>query len=337
LLVELASQTGLPFRVFSLDTGRLHAETYEFFEQVEQHYGINIEYTFPESSDVTNLVQKKGMFSFFKDGHQECCGARKVKPLRKKLSTLNAWVTGVRADQSQTRTGVPKVQSDPAFKGSGPEDSLVKWNPLADLTSSEVWTEIREGKVPYNSLHDKGFVSIGCGPCTRPVNPSMHEREGRWWWEDAKDKECGLHASKEDQHKFVGKMIDGDQPKESLDLETPAINTMKSQSVRWGASVKLVKKVLEDGEFCRKCKQVSEMLEKSGLDEMLAETVVADVNDPASEGMELARKHDVSTAPFFIVAQDGHPDKVLKTYHEARKLLMEMKEQQEQSTQSVSA
>ncbi|GAB0489525.1 hypothetical protein MMPV_000745 [Pyropia vietnamensis] len=193
VLIEYAHRTGKPFRVFALDTGRLHAETYKFFAKVEAHYGIRIEYTFPDSGEVEALVNEKGLFSFYEDGHQECCRVRKVRPLRKKLSTLAAWITGQRKDQSPgTRTAVPVVQTDPAFKGIG-DSTLIKYNPLSDVSSEQVWATIRMTEVPYNELHNKGYISIGCEPCTRPVLPNQHEREGRWWWEEATQKECGLH------------------------------------------------------------------------------------------------------------------------------------------------
>eukprot|EP00188_Purpureofilum_apyrenoidigerum_P002717 Plantae.Rhodophyta-Purpureofilum_apyrenoidigerum.ctg27801.p1 GENE.Plantae.Rhodophyta-Purpureofilum_apyrenoidigerum.ctg27801~~Plantae.Rhodophyta-Purpureofilum_apyrenoidigerum.ctg27801.p1 ORF type:complete len:394 (+),score=90.83 Plantae.Rhodophyta-Purpureofilum_apyrenoidigerum.ctg27801:2-1183(+) len=193
VLVEYASRTGKSFRVFALDTGRLHPETYRFFDQVEKHYKIRIEYVFPEKQEVEDLVNEKGLFSFYEDGHQECCRVRKVRPLRKKLSSLRAWITGQRKDQSPgTRADVPVVQVDPAFKGVG-DSQLVKFNPLSDVTSAEVWALIRMVDVPYNALHEKGFTSIGCEPCTKPVLPNQHEREGRWWWEEATQKECGLH------------------------------------------------------------------------------------------------------------------------------------------------
>lgn len=193
VLIEYASRTKLPYRVFALDTGRLHAETYRFYAEVEKHYGIKIEYTFPESEEVLELVNEKGMFSFYEDGHQECCRIRKVRPLRRKLGTLKAWITGQRKDQSPgTRADIPVIQTDPAFKGTD-EGVLIKYNPLANVSSSEVWATIRATEVPYNALHTQGFISIGCEPCTRPVLPNQHEREGRWWWEEATQKECGLH------------------------------------------------------------------------------------------------------------------------------------------------
>ncbi len=183
----------LPFAVFSLDTGRLHPETYRFLDQVREHYQIAIQVFFPEAQAVQKLVSEKGLFSFYRDGHQECCGIRKVEPLRRALASLDAWVTGQRRDQSPgTRAQVPVIQIDPTF--SSPERELIKFNPLANWTSQQVWAYIRENGVPYNPLHDRGFISIGCEPCTRPVLPGQHEREGRWWWEEATEKECGLHA-----------------------------------------------------------------------------------------------------------------------------------------------
>ena len=193
VLIDMASNLGLPFRVFSLDTGRLHPETYQFLETVRKYYNIEIEICFPETEAVQQLVQEKGLFSFFEDGHQECCGIRKVQPLRKKLATLDGWITGQRKDQSPgTRQDIPVVQADAGF--AGPNKQLIKYNPLANWSSSDVWNYIRMMEIPYNRLHEKGFISIGCEPCTRPVLPNQHEREGRWWWEEATHKECGLHA-----------------------------------------------------------------------------------------------------------------------------------------------
>ncbi len=192
VLVDLASKTGLPFRVFTLDTGRLHSETYHFIDRVRERYDVQIDVYFPEPEAVEKLVREKGMFSFYRDGHKECCTIRKVKPLKRALGGLNAWITGQRRDQSPgTRTEVPVVQADPVFASNGRE--LVKFNPLAHWSSKQVWDYIRENDVPYNALHDRGFVSIGCEPCTRAVLPGQHEREGRWWWEDQTKKECGLH------------------------------------------------------------------------------------------------------------------------------------------------
>ncbi|KAI3795720.1 hypothetical protein L1987_38377 [Smallanthus sonchifolius] len=194
-LIEYAHLTGRPFRVFSLDTGRLNPETYKFFDAVEKHYNIRIEYMFPDSVEVQALVRTKGLFSFYEDGHQECCRVRKVRPLRRALKGLRAWITGQRKDQSPgTRSQLPVVQVDPVFEGlDGGSGSLVKWNPVANVAGNDIWNFLRTMDVPVNSLHGQGYVSIGCEPCTRAVLPGQHEREGRWWWEDAKAKECGLH------------------------------------------------------------------------------------------------------------------------------------------------
>ena len=192
VLIDIASKITSNFRVFSIDTGRLHSETYQFLERVRQHYDIELEILFPDSQQVEQLVKNKGLFSFYEDNHQECCGIRKVRPLRRKLATVDAWITGQRKDQSpDTRASIPVIQLDTAF--SSKDHKIVKFNPLANWTSQQVWKYIRHFDVPYNPLHEKGFVSIGCEPCTKAVLPNQHEREGRWWWENAADKECGFH------------------------------------------------------------------------------------------------------------------------------------------------
>jgi phosphoadenosine phosphosulfate reductase len=193
VLVDMAWKLNKNVKVFSLDTGRLHPETYRFIEQVREHYGISIELLSPEATAVEALVKAKGLFSFYKDGHGECCGVRKIAPLRRKLSTVRAWATGQRRDQSPgTRSQVAALEVDAAF--STADKPLYKFNPLANMSSEEVWGYIRMLELPFNSLHERGFISIGCEPCTRPVLPNQHEREGRWWWEEATQKECGLHA-----------------------------------------------------------------------------------------------------------------------------------------------
>ncbi|MGB1700508.1 MAG: phosphoadenylyl-sulfate reductase [Nannocystaceae bacterium] len=194
LLLEYAAQTGLPFRVFSLDTGRLHPETLEYMATVERHYGVRIEYCVPDHRELEPFVRSKGLFSFFEDGHAECCAIRKVAPLRRHLRSLRAWITGVRRDQSEdTRSELATVESSPRFTGC---DGLpiLKFNPLAHTSREDVWAAITALEVPHNPLHNRGMLSIGCAPCTRPIHPGMHEREGRWWWETPEKKECGLHA-----------------------------------------------------------------------------------------------------------------------------------------------
>lgn len=193
VLIDLACKLHPKPQVFTLDTGRLHPETYAFIERVREHYSIELDIMTPDTVALQNLVREKGLFSFYQDGHKECCGIRKVEPLRRKLSQLDAWVTGQRKDQSQaTRNRLPVVEQDAAF--SGASGQLVKFNPLANWSSADVWSYIRAFEVPYNPLHEKGFTSIGCEPCTRPTLPNQDEREGRWWWEESDKKECGLHA-----------------------------------------------------------------------------------------------------------------------------------------------
>jgi len=193
VLIDLAKRTGRPFQVFCLDTGRLHPETYRYLEQVREHYGLTIDVLHPDTQQVQDLVRAKGLFSFFVDGHQECCGIRKVNPLRKHLAGLDAWLTGQRRDQSPgTRSTLEMLEVD-GFAGQSGKP-LLKSNPLTWLSSDEVWQYIRDRGVPYNELHAQGFRSIGCEPCTRATLPGQHEREGRWWWEEQTRKECGLHA-----------------------------------------------------------------------------------------------------------------------------------------------
>ncbi|MBS7325985.1 MAG: phosphoadenylyl-sulfate reductase [Thiopseudomonas sp.] len=203
VLIDMARKICPHLQVFCLDTGRLHPETYRFIEDVRQHYQLNIDVLLPDSEAVNAMVREKGLFSFYTDGHQECCGLRKMAPLRKKLATVGAWVTGQRRDQSPgTRSQVAAVELDTTF--CAPDRTLYKFNPLAAMSSEEVWAYIRMLELPYNTLHERGYISIGCEPCTRPVLPNQHEREGRWWWEEAANKECGLHAGNLDKNSSAG-------------------------------------------------------------------------------------------------------------------------------------
>ena len=198
VLIDMAAKITNNLQVFSIDTGRLHPETYELFDRVREHYDLQLEILFPDAKQVEALVKEKGMFSFYQDNHKECCGIRKVVPLCRKLGKLDAWITGQRKDQSpDTRANIPVIQTDTAF--STENHKIVKFNPLANWTSEQVWRYIRHFDVPYNKLHEQGFVSIGCQPCTKAVLPNQHEREGRWWWEQAREKECGLHAENQDR------------------------------------------------------------------------------------------------------------------------------------------
>ncbi|MGR9085755.1 MAG: phosphoadenylyl-sulfate reductase [Gammaproteobacteria bacterium] len=193
VLIDMAVRIRKDIPVFSLDTGRLHPETYRFIEKVRKHYQLDIELLTPDREVLDDFVKRKGLFSFYADGHQECCGIRKVEPLKRKLAHLDAWITGQRKDQSlETRQDIPEVQIDASF--STDAHRLVKFNPLRNWSSTQVWDYIEAYQVPYNELHRRGFTSIGCEPCTRPILPNQHERAGRWWWEDEAKKECGLHA-----------------------------------------------------------------------------------------------------------------------------------------------
>jgi len=189
VLIDMLCKIRSKPRVFTLDTGRLHQDTYDLMDSIRERYGIEIELYFPESSDVENMVRKHGLNLFYRsvDLRFMCCEVRKTKPLKRALSGLDAWITGLRREQSLTRVNIKKVEIDEAHGG------IVKVNPLADWTSEQVWNYIRENNLPYNRLYDKGYTSIGCAPCTRPVRPGEDLRAGRWWWEREGVKECGLH------------------------------------------------------------------------------------------------------------------------------------------------
>lgn len=193
VLVDILARVAEVPRVFALDTGRLHEATYECMERVRERYGVTVEVYYPEREAVEELERERGFYSFRTslEARHECCGIRKVEPLGRALANRDAWITGLRREQAVTRTGVSGVESDEAHGG------ILKLNPLVDWTDSDVWDYIREHNVPYNRLHDEGFPSIGCEPCTRAVKPGEHPRAGRWWWESPEQKECGLHVSGE--------------------------------------------------------------------------------------------------------------------------------------------
>ncbi len=191
VIVDMAWRINPEVRVFTLDTGRLPPETYTLFENVRERYGIEVEFEFPERAQVEELVNVKGPNLMYKslENRLACCDIRKVLPLKRKLATLDAWVAGLRRDQWRTRKNVAKVELDRDHGG------IVKVNPVADWSSEDVWDYIRKNDVPYHELFDQGYTSIGCAPCTRPVEPGESERAGRWWWEQETDKECGIHCS----------------------------------------------------------------------------------------------------------------------------------------------
>ncbi|MGE5220194.1 MAG: phosphoadenylyl-sulfate reductase [Chloroflexota bacterium] len=191
VLIDMLYQLrGTDFRVFTLDTGRLNQETYDCMEALRQRYGIAIEVYFPAAGEVEQMVKAHGLNLFYEsiDLRKRCCAVRKVEPLKRALNGLAAWVTGLRREQTVTRTALEKVERDEGHGG------ILKINPLADWTHKQVWDYIAAHEVPYNKLHDRGFPSIGCAPCTRAIKPWEESRAGRWWWEKAEQKECGLHV-----------------------------------------------------------------------------------------------------------------------------------------------
>lgn len=184
---------GPNFRIFTLDTGRLNQETYNCMDAIRDRYGIPVEVFFPDAGKVEKMVRENGLNLFYKsvDARKMCCGIRKVEPLNRALKELGAWMTGLRREQAVTRASVQKVEIDRDHGG------IAKINPLVDWSEKEVWDYIKENKVPYNKLHDMGYPSIGCAPCTRAIKPGEDIRAGRWWWENPETKECGLHVSSE--------------------------------------------------------------------------------------------------------------------------------------------
>lgn len=176
-------------RVFAIDTGRLHEETYELAEKIRFRYRKSIEWVFPDYREVEKLLRQKGLYSFKRSvaDRKECCRIRKVEPLRRALVGLDAWVTGMRREQSPTRSDVQQVEVDQAHGG------ILKYNPIVSWSTKDVWQYIREHDIPYHVLYERGYTQIGCEPCTSTVLPYEDPRAGRWRWESAGTKECGLH------------------------------------------------------------------------------------------------------------------------------------------------
>lgn len=191
VVIDLLMKEDPKARVITLDTGRLHQETYNVMDAVREKYSLELEVLFPQAEATEAMVREHGVNLFYQsvDLRKRCCGVRKVEPLRRALSGLDAWMTGLRRDQNVTRTTLPKLEWD---AGNG----LAKLNPLAEWSHDEVWSYLRANNLPYNALHDRGFPSIGCEPCTRAVQPGEDLRAGRWWWEHPESKECGLHVRK---------------------------------------------------------------------------------------------------------------------------------------------
>jgi len=190
VLTEIIASSFPDMRIVTLDTGRLFQETYDLIHITEQKYKIKIEVIFPDHASVEKMVNSKGINLFYEsvENRRECCRIRKIGPLGRVLKGKRVWITGLRKEQSPARAGVEMVNRDETF-------GIIKLNPLINWTEKDIWSAIRSKKIPYNSLHDKGFPSIGCLPCTRAVMPGEDFRAGRWWWESGSKKECGLHTN----------------------------------------------------------------------------------------------------------------------------------------------
>ncbi|SFT75249.1 phosphoadenylylsulfate reductase (thioredoxin) [Algoriphagus locisalis] len=188
VITQLIAETNLPISIFSLDTGRLFPETLDLLSRTEAKYKQNIKVYYPNTESVEKLVSEIGINGFYDsvENRKSCCFVRKVEPLKRALAGNDVWITGLRAEQSANRSGMKRIECDEG-------NQILKFNPLLDWTFEDMINYISEKNIPYNPLHDKGFISIGCAPCTRAIMEGEDARAGRWWWEDSK-KECGLHA-----------------------------------------------------------------------------------------------------------------------------------------------
>lgn len=189
VLTDMILKTNKDANIFTLDTGRLHPETYDVMDATNLKYGVKLNVFFPEVVQVEELYQIQGVNGHFEsiENRKRCCNIRKIEPLKRALKPLKIWITGLRASQSVTRTDTPIVEWDENF-------NVIKVNPLINWSEEEVWNYIKANNVPYNKLHDQGFPSIGCAPCTRAIKDGEDVRAGRWWWENPEHKECGLHV-----------------------------------------------------------------------------------------------------------------------------------------------
>ncbi len=189
VIIDMAKDLGLDIGVFALDTGRLNEETYEVADAIAERYRLTIDWFFPQHEAVERLLQEKGPYSFREslENRHECCHIRKVEPLGRALKGVAGWITGLRREQSATRTNLAPIELDELNGG------ILKINPLLEWSEAQVWEYAEARRLPTNRLHKQGYPSIGCAPCTRPVAPGEHPRAGRWWWENPEHKECGLH------------------------------------------------------------------------------------------------------------------------------------------------
>ncbi|MEJ5351138.1 MAG: phosphoadenylyl-sulfate reductase [Melioribacteraceae bacterium] len=188
VITHMLAAINSKIKIFTLDTGRLPNETYSLIEKTKERFNINIEIYFPDYRQVEKMVNKKGINLFYEsiENRKECCRIRKIEPLKRALKNMKVWITGLRREQSITRQYIELIEYDYSYK-------VIKLNPLYKWSENEIWDYIRKHNIPYNSLYDKNYLSIGCAPCTRPVQPGEDIRAGRWWWENPNTKECGLH------------------------------------------------------------------------------------------------------------------------------------------------
>ena len=194
VLIDMAYEIDPEIKVFSVDTGRLPAETFELADRLRDRYpGLNLDLVQPSPEEIAGMTGKHGvdLFKTSVDLRLLCCNVRKVRPLTKHLHSLDAWITGLRRDQWASRTNIRKIEID------HDHGAVIKLNPLAEWTEDEVWDYVRERDLPVNALYDQGYTSIGCAPCTRAVPPGGESRSGRWWWEKGAPKECGMHCAVE--------------------------------------------------------------------------------------------------------------------------------------------
>ncbi|MGQ0794450.1 MAG: phosphoadenylyl-sulfate reductase [Deltaproteobacteria bacterium] len=189
-IIDMMVKINPEARVFTLDTGRLNQETYDVIDRMRAKYGIRVEVMFPDKDEVEQMVNTHGMNLFYKGKPNRilCCDIRKVRPLKRMLATLDGWITGIRREQTENRSDARVFEIDRQHGG------ILKINPIINWTSGDLWDYIKANRIPYNALHDKGYPSIGCAPCTRPVHQGEDHRAGRWWWESDSNRECGLHA-----------------------------------------------------------------------------------------------------------------------------------------------
>ncbi|MBC8378719.1 MAG: phosphoadenylyl-sulfate reductase [Planctomycetes bacterium] len=192
VLTDMIVKIDPSVNILTLDTGRLPQETYDVIEATQKKYGITVQILFPDYRQVEAMIEKHGPNMFFKnvENRKLCCHIRKIEPLKRGLKDRDVWVCGLRKEQSVTRTGLEPIQWDEQFE-------LIKLSPILDWSNEQVWEYIRENDVPYNALHDRGYPSIGCAPCTRAIAEGEDIRAGRWWWEQPEHKECGLHWNKQ--------------------------------------------------------------------------------------------------------------------------------------------